>query len=247
MKWRVSTGLEDEKSRYALQVDDLAKDYEMGPTNIVHALRGVSLKIKKGEFVSIMGPSGCGKSTLLNLMGALDTPTRGKVYVDGVDLTTLSDAQLSTVRGKKIGFIFQSYNLVNRTDVVSNITLPTVTHGTRNPEKRAHELLRIVGLPDKADRKPKMLSGGEQQRVSIARSLINNPTIILADEPTGNLDSKMGTQVMSFLRELNQNLGVSIVAVTHSREIAEMTDKIYMLRDGKIVKIEETTHIGAWT
>ncbi len=228
--------LQEPKSEYAVELIDVVKDYHVGPI-VVHALRGVSLKIKRGEFVAIMGPSGSGKSTLLNLIGAIDRPTSGKVLIDGVDISKLDDDELAELRNKKIGFVFQAYNLINRTTVLRNVELPAIVAGVPRKErvKRAKEVLRIVGLEEEIYRSPKYLSGGQQQRVAIARALINNPSIILADEPTGNLDSKTGYEVMSYLRKLNEEFGTTIIVVTHARDVAEMADRILYIRDGKII------------
>ena len=228
--------LQEPKSEYAVELINVIKDYHVGPI-VVHALRGVSLKIKRGEFVAIMGPSGSGKSTLLNLIGAIDRPTSGKVLIDGVDILKLDDNELAELRNKKIGFVFQAYNLINRTTVLRNVELPAIVAGVPRKErvKRAKEVLRIVGLEEEIYRSPKYLSGGQQQRVAIARALINNPSIILADEPTGNLDSKTGYEVMSYLRKLNEEFGTTIIVVTHARDVAEMADRILYIRDGKII------------
>ena len=228
--------LQEPKSEYAVELINVIKDYHVGPI-VVHALRGVSLKIKRGEFVAIMGPSGSGKSTLLNLIGAIDRPTSGKVLIDGVDISKLDDNELAELRNKKIGFVFQAYNLINRTTVLRNVELPAIVAGVPKKErvKRAKEVLRIVGLEEEIYRSPKYLSGGQQQRVAIARALINNPSIILADEPTGNLDSKTGYEVMSYLRKLNEEFGTTVIVVTHARDVAEMADRILYIRDGKII------------
>jgi len=231
--------LEEPRSEYAVELIDVVKNYVVGPI-VVPALRGVSLKIKRGEFVAIMGPSGSGKSTLLNMIGAIDRPTSGKVLIDGIDISTLNDDELADLRNKKIGFIFQAYNLINRTTVLRNVELPTLVAGIPKKERvrRALEMLRIVGLENEANRSPKYLSGGQQQRVAIARALINNPALILADEPTGNLDSKTGFEIMNYLRKLNQEFGTTIIVVTHARDVAEMADRILHIRDGKIVDEE---------
>ena len=186
---------------YAVVVENVHKIYRVGTVS-VHALRGISLKVRRGEFVAIMGPSGSGKSTLLNMIGALDKPDSGKVYIDGVEITNLADDQLAVLRNKKIGFVFQAYNLINRTTVLRNIELPSIVAGIPKREriKRAKELIRILGLDETMlKRRPIHLSGGQQQRVAIARALMNRPTIILADEPTGNLDSKTSEEVMRYL------------------------------------------------
>jgi putative ABC transport system ATP-binding protein len=194
-----------------------------------------------------MGPSGSGKSTLLNLIGALDKPTSGKVLIDGVDISLLNDNNLAKIRNEKIGFVFQAYNLVSRSSVFRNMELPAIVKGVEreNRRKNISELLRIVGLSDKIFRKPKTLSGGEQQRVAIARALINNPEIVLADEPTGNVDSKTSIKIMTFLRKLNSERGTTVIVVTHDQEVANMTDKIIYIRDGKIFKEEKVAGFSA--
>ena len=224
---------------YAIETENVTKKYFIGPV-VIPALNGISLKIRKGEFVSIMGPSGSGKSTLLNLLGALDRPTSGKVFIDGVDISQLDNKRLAKLRNEKIGFVFQAYNLINRSTVKRNMELPALVKGYPKEErmKRINELLSIVGLSDKLDRKPKAMSGGEQQRVAIARALMNDPEIILADEPTGNVDSKTGRVIMSFFRKLNKERGTTIVVITHDPEIARMTDRIIYIRDGRIFKEE---------
>ncbi|RLI34415.1 hypothetical protein DRO55_06560, partial [Candidatus Bathyarchaeota archaeon] len=215
------------ETEYAVEVIDLFKEYVVGPV-VVPAINGLSLKVKRGEFISVMGPSGCGKSTLLNLIGALDRPTSGRILIDGVDLSTMDDRALARLRNEKIGFVFQAYNLINRSTVFRNVELPLLVKSIPREERarRVMEMLRVVGLEDKANMRPKMLSGGEQQRVAIARALINRPSIILADEPTGNLDSKSGRNVIDFMKKLNREFGTTIIVVTHDREIAEMTDRI---------------------
>ncbi|MGQ4891674.1 MAG: ABC transporter ATP-binding protein [Candidatus Njordarchaeia archaeon] len=224
---------------YAIELIDVVKDYYVGPL-VVHALRGVNLKVRKGEFIAIMGPSGSGKSTLLNMIGALDRPTRGKVLIDGIDISKLNDNQLAYLRNKKIGFVFQSYNLINRTNVLRNVEMPAIVTGMSKRERieRAISLLKAVGLEEEIYRQPKYLSGGQQQRVAIARALMNNPTIILADEPTGNLDSVAGAEVMKYFRKMNKEFGATVVVVTHDREVAETADRIIHLKDGKVVNEE---------
>ena len=222
---------------YAIETVDLKKTYLMGLVK-VHALRGVSLRIGHGEVVSIVGPSGSGKSTLLNMLGALDTPTSGTILIDGKDITRLGERALARFRNRKIGFIFQSYNLIDRSKVTKNVELPAIVAGMpkKTRDERVHELLDLVGLGDKADRRPNALSGGEQQRVAIARALINDPAFILADEPTGNLDSKTGEEIQNLLIRVNQEKNATIVIVTHNVELAERTGRILHLRDGVVEK-----------
>jgi len=224
----------------AIEVVDLGKVYAMGSVR-VPALRGVTFTVERGRFVSIVGPSGCGKSTLLNMIGALDRPTRGRVVVDGVDITKLNDRGLARFRNLKVGFIFQTYNLINRTTVLKNVELPAIVKGIPSKVRRlkALKLLRLVGLEEKADRKPTEMSGGEQQRVAIARALINDPAIVLADEPTGNLDSKTGEEIISLLGRINRENGATIIMVTHNLELANRTNRIIRLRDGLIEKVIE--------
>jgi len=224
---------------YAIETENVTKKYIVG-SNVITAVNGISLKVKKGEFVSIMGPSGSGKSTLLNLIGALDRATSGRVLLDGMDISKLNDKELARLRNRKIGFVFQSYNLIARSTVKRNMELPALVSGLSKKErlKRIRELLDAVGLSGKMNRKPKTLSGGEQQRVAIARALMNNPEIVLADEPTGNVDSKTGRTIMNFFRKLNRERGTTMLIVTHDPEIARMTDRIIYIRDGRIFKEE---------
>ncbi|MEM1588247.1 MAG: ABC transporter ATP-binding protein [Candidatus Bathyarchaeia archaeon] len=221
-----------------IEVFNLEKIYSIGSVK-VYALKGINLSIKKGEFIAVVGPSGCGKSTLLNLLGALDKPTKGKIIVDGIDITQLTDKQLAKFRNLKVGFIFQSYNLINRSSVLKNVELPAIVSGVPAKIRRmkALTLLKLVGLEEKVYRKPMELSGGEQQRVAIARALINDPAIILADEPTGNLDSKTGNEIIQLLTKINKERNATIVMVTHNLELANKTDKIIWLKDGQIEKI----------
>lgn len=221
----------------AIETLDLKKSYKMGLVT-VYALRGVNLRMRHGEIVSVVGPSGSGKSTLLNMLGALDTPTSGKILIDGVDISRMGERALARFRNRKIGFIFQSYNLIDRSKVAKNVELPAIVAGM--PKKlrnqRVHELLDLVGLGDKSNRRPNALSGGEQQRVAIARALINDPAFILADEPTGNLDSKTGEEIQNLLLRVNEERKATILIVTHNLELAEKTGRILHLRDGVVEK-----------
>lgn len=223
-----------------IKIVDVQKTYKMGSVE-VQALRGVSFEIAAGSMVSIMGPSGSGKSTLLNIIGCLDQPTLGTYELDGVDIGKLNDNQLAEIRNKKVGFVFQSYNLLRRTSALANVELPLIYAGASQRRQRALEALARVGLADRAHHKPNELSGGEQQRVAIARALVTDPHIILADEPTGNLDSKSGAEIMAIFQQLNREQGMTIVLVTHERDIAEYTQRIIHVRDGMI---EHNEHIA---
>lgn len=219
-----------------IKIENVWKTYEMGE-NKVHALRGLTLDIKQGEFVSIMGPSGSGKSTAMNLIGCLDRPTSGRVLLDGINISKLTESELAKIRGKKIGFIFQKFNLIPTLSARENVMLPMDFQDI--PKEIAHEkagnLLTMLGLGERLDHLPGELSGGQQQRVAIARSLANDPEVILADEPTGNLDSKTGGNVMEFLDELHKTKGTTIIMVTHDAQIAKKAKKTYNLKDGLIV------------
>ncbi len=211
------------------------KTYTMGDKP-VHALRGIDLEVERGEFLAIMGPSGSGKSTAMNMIGALDVPSKGKVVLDGHDIATLTESQLALVRGRKIGFIFQQFNLLGTLTAKENVTLPLVFQNIPAPEreKRAKELLTLVGLGDRMDHRPTELSGGQQQRVAIARALATEPEVILADEPTGNLDSTTGDTVMDFLKDLHKKQHTTIVMVTHDEDVAHNAERVLVLRDGQI-------------
>lgn len=221
-------------SEAILKVDNLSKVYTSSMGKVV-SLRNVSLSVNKGEFVSVVGPSGSGKSTLLNMLGALDRPTSGKVFINGVDIFSLNDSQIATIRNETLGFIFQSYNLINRTSVLKNVEFPGITGGMSDHDRRrrALKLLNFLGIKDKAKYKPSNLSGGQQQRVAIARALMNDPKIILADEPTGNLDTKTGQGVFDLLKLLSSKFRRTIIMVTHNPELAA-TDRTIHIRDGAI-------------
>lgn len=220
-----------------ITIKDLTKVYTMGEYK-VRALNGVTLSIYEGEFLSIMGPSGSGKSTMMNMLGALDKPSSGTYLLDGTDVSNLSEDDLAEVRNRKIGFVFQSFNLLPRTAALQQVELPLIYAGGRQRAKKAQEALELVGLGDRLDHKPSELSGGQQQRVAIARALVNEPAIILADEPTGNLDSKSGTEVMQIFQQLNRERGITVVFVTHDPWIARHTHRVVTLADGKIVRDE---------
>jgi len=219
-----------------VKLENVEKIYKMDNVE-VPALRGVSFEIDKGEYISIMGPSGSGKSTIMNLIGALDRPTRGKVLIDGRDISKLKDDQLAVIRRKKIGFVFQQFNLISKLTAIGNVELPMWFAGLPKAKRvrKAAELLRLVGLDERMKHRPTELSGGERQRVALARSLANDPEIILADEPTGNLDTKSGTEVMKIIETLN-NEGKTIIIVTHDMEFGKRANRMIKLRDGLMVK-----------
>jgi putative ABC transport system ATP-binding protein len=219
---------------WVIEARDLKKTYKMGEIE-VHALNGVSFTITRGEIVSIMGPSGSGKSTMMNTLGCLDRPTSGEYILDGETVANMTDDQLASVRNRKVGFVFQSFNLLSRLTAVGNVELPLryagITEGRRD---RAKAALEAVGLGDRMTHRPFELSGGQQQRVAVARAIVNDPAIIMADEPTGNLDSKVGKEIMSLLLNLNKERGTTLVIVTHDPKIAEQTQRVIRLRDGEL-------------
>ena len=229
-----------------IKIEDIRRDFVVG-SETVHALRGVSFNINQGEFVSIMGTSGSGKSTMLNILGCLDKPTSGEYYIDGIAVSKLSKDKLSHIRNRKIGFVFQSYNLLPRTTAIENVELPLLYNheiGKKERHERAIEALKLVGLEDRMMHMPNQLSGGQQQRVAIARALVSDPVIILADEATGNLDTRTSYEIMSLFQQLNAQ-GKTIAFVTHEPDIAQFTTRTIMLRDGKVIKDEPVNTLSA--
>lgn len=212
------------------------KEYPQGESTL-RVLKGIDFQVYEGEFMAIMGPSGSGKSTLLNMIGALDKPTSGEVFIRGTDLSTLDDNQLADLRNREIGFIFQFFNLISRMNALKNVELPMAIAGKPSKErrKRAEELLNLVGLGKRMDHKPTQLSGGEQQRVAIARALTNNPSVLLCDEVTGNLDTRTGDDIMDLLKTLNKEQGKTFVLITHDPQVGQVTDRLIQLRDGEII------------
>ena len=228
------------QKRALIELKNVFKHYRLGD-NLVRAVDGIDLVVEEGDFVAIMGPSGSGKSTTMNMVGSLDLATKGDIYLDGINIEHLDESDLAQVRGRKIGFIFQSFNLIPNLTAKENIMLPMIFQGASEEEReeRADYLLKLVELEDRADHYPGQLSGGQQQRVAIARALANDPDVILADEPTGNLDTKTGEKVMSFLEDLNKK-GKTIIMVTHDPKLAqEHARKVYWLKDGKVEKVTE--------
>ena len=226
----------DAPPRDLISLDDVWKIYDTGEIR-VEAMRGISLEIPRGQLVAIMGASGSGKSTMLNILGCLDRPTRGVYLLDGIDVSTFSASQRADIRNQKIGFMFQSFNLLPRTSVWENVEAPMLYSGVPRTEraKRIEEALEVVGIPEKAKVLPNQLSGGQQQRVAVARALVNEPSILLADEPTGNLDSATSEEIMNFLKNLNLEKQITLVMVTHEREIAAYASRVVEMKDGTIV------------
>jgi len=229
--------LADNNMSNVIEARDLRKVYKMGEVE-VEALRGVSFHIKRGEIIAIMGPSGSGKSTLMNTLGCLDRPTSGEYVLDGEPVASLNDDQLASIRNRKVGFVFQSFNLLSRQTAITNVELPLRYSGSPEGRRdRAIEALKAVGLEDRMTHRPYELSGGQQQRVAIARAIVNNPAIIMADEPTGNLDSKVGKEIMSLLLNLNKDVGTTLIIVTHDPTVAEQTQRVIRLRDGLLESV----------
>ncbi len=225
---------------YVVRTKDLVKEFTMGGQTL-RALDGVQLDIRRGEYISIMGPSGSGKSTLFNMVGGLDKPTYGTVFINDVDMAQLDAQELAYLRCRTIGYIFQTFNLIPVMTALENVTLPTIFAGVSTDEgiERGIELLKLVGLGDRLHHKPSELSGGQQQRVAIARSLANSPSIVLADEPTGNLDLNTGKEIIELLKRLNKEQGVTIISATHDLKMLDVSDRVVWIRDGKIERVEE--------
>ena len=224
-------------SKPLIEMKEIIKRYNIGIESEIEILHGIDLKIYEGEFVAIVGESGSGKSTLMNIIGVLDKQTEGEYYLDGIDIKNANEEEMNVIRNKKIGFVFQNFNLIGRTSALKNVELPMLYAGVPAEErtKRAKELLSKVGMASRANHMPNELSGGQKQRVAIARSLVNNPSIILADEPTGALDSETSAMVMDIFNDLNKNQGKTIILITHSKEIAEQCPRIVTIKDGEII------------
>jgi putative ABC transport system ATP-binding protein len=221
-------------SKPVIQLENVWKTYRMGDVK-VEALRGIDISIRPGEFVAITGPSGSGKSTMMNMVGALDVPTRGKILLDGKDISKMHESHLAEIRGKKIGFVFQQFNLISTLNALENVMLPMDFQDSEDSMKRAENALELVGLKDRMNHKPKELSGGQQQRVAIARALANDPEVILADEPTGNLDSKTGKEIMSLFDKLHKQ-GKTVILITHDINLVNYGERIIKLMDGKVIR-----------
>ena len=226
-----------DKVKPLIEMKEIIKAYNIGLESEIEILHGIDLKIYEGEFVAIVGESGSGKSTLMNIIGVLDKQTEGEYYLDGIDIKNANEEEMNVIRNKKIGFVFQNFNLIGRTSALKNVELPMLYAGVPAEQrtKRAKELLSKVGMASRANHMPNELSGGQKQRVAIARSLVNNPSIILADEPTGALDSETSAMVMDIFNDLNKNQGKTIILITHSKEIAEQCPRIVTIKDGKII------------
>ncbi len=227
-----------------VKTEDVVKEYRMG-TNIVRALDGINIEIARGEYISLMGPSGSGKSTLFNMIGALDGPTGGRVYIDGQDMSQLSRSQIAWFRCHRVGYIFQSYNLLPVMSALENVTLPMIFAGLSNKDRnrKGEELLNLVGLGDRTHHRPDELSGGQRQRVAIARAFANDPTIILADEPTANLDTITGREIIDLIRDLNRGKGVTVISATHDLKMLDVSDRIVDIRDGLVERIRNRDEI----
>ena len=244
MNGAATNGSGERRAEYVVRAKDVTKIFKMGNEE-VHALRGISLDIMRGEYISIMGPSGSGKSTFFNMIGGLDKPNAGSVFINDVDMAQLDAQELAFLRCHTIGYIFQTFNLIPVMTALENVTLPTIFAGmpAEDGTKRAIELLEIVGLGHRLHNKPSQLSGGQQQRVAIARSLANRPSIVLADEPTGNLDEKTGRAIIELLRELNKKENVTIISATHDHKMLDVSDRIVWIRDGLVDKIQNREDI----
>ena len=227
-----------------VKTEDVVKEYRMG-TTVVRALSGINIEIDRGEYISLMGPSGSGKSTLFNMIGALDGPTGGRVYIDGQDMSQLSRSQIAWFRCHRVGYIFQSYNLLPVMSALENVTLPMIFAGLSNRDrnKKGEELLNLVGLGDRSHHRPDELSGGQRQRVAIARAFANDPTIILADEPTANLDTITGREIIDLIRNLNRGKGVTVISATHDLKMLDVSDRIVDIRDGLVERIRNRDEI----
>ncbi|MCR5211034.1 MAG: ABC transporter ATP-binding protein [Lachnospiraceae bacterium] len=232
---------------YVIRLKDIVKKFYIGRPNELEILHGISIDVRRGQFVSIVGPSGSGKSTLMNVIGVLDKPTSGSYYLDGINVEEADEDELSDIRNQKIGFVFQTYNLISKTTALSNVELPMLYAGVgaKKRRERAMELLSLVEMEDRAKHLPEELSGGQKQRVAIARAMANNPAIILADEPTGALDTKTGRLVMDIFHKLHKEQGITIVLITHSPELAKETERILPLRDGNIIDDGDSPDLSA--